>query len=226
MNEPDRVAINDENELVLAGVTSLLHQFPDRVQLVAWDGSALADVVLYGVQEEARSHDPILHSLLRSTSATIVAFGWRQEAPQAQLALACGAHGFVSKQLTATELVERIAHLRGTRDPHVPLPAAGGCHPGVGDAGLTPRETDVLGLVASGQTNAEIALSLFLSINSVKTYIRSGYRKIGVERRSQAVLWAVQHGLVDSSTRVADEFSLEALSGPPSDGWSVSVGAG
>jgi DNA-binding CsgD family transcriptional regulator len=41
----------------------------------------------------------------------------------------------------------------------------------------------------------EIAERCFLSVNSVKTYIRSAYRKIGVNNRSQAVLWFVQHGL-------------------------------
>lgn len=41
---------------------------------------------------------------------------------------------------------------------------------------------------------------MFLSINSVKTYVRSAYRKIGAERRSQAVVWAFEHGLSDAVT--------------------------
>jgi len=52
----------------------------------------------------------------------------------------------------------------------------------------------VLGLVTAGLSNQEIASTLYLSINSVKTYIRSTYRKMGVATRSQAVLWAIQHG--------------------------------
>jgi DNA-binding NarL/FixJ family response regulator len=52
----------------------------------------------------------------------------------------------------------------------------------------------VLGLVTAGLSNHEIADTLFLSINSVKTYIRSTYRKMGVATRPQAVLWAIQHG--------------------------------
>jgi len=62
---------------------------------------------------------------------------------------------------------------------------------------LSSREQDVLRLIAGGMSNQEIAGSLYLSINSVKTYIRSAYRRIGVERRSQAVVWAVQHGLLE-----------------------------
>lgn len=60
---------------------------------------------------------------------------------------------------------------------------------------LTQREVDVLHLVACGLSNQEIAGSLYLSINSVKTYIRSAYRKIDVTRRSQAVAWSVHRGL-------------------------------
>ncbi|MGA8256113.1 MAG: response regulator transcription factor [Nocardioides sp.] len=62
---------------------------------------------------------------------------------------------------------------------------------------LTPRETEVLQLVAAGYSNAQICNQLYLSINSVKTYIRSAYRKIGVETRAQAILWSIRYGLID-----------------------------
>ena len=62
------------------------------------------------------------------------------------------------------------------------------------DVGLTPREVDVLTLITQGLSNQEIAETSYLSINSVKTYIRSAYRRIGVTSRSQAVVWCLQHG--------------------------------
>ena len=62
------------------------------------------------------------------------------------------------------------------------------------DVGLSPRESNVLALVTRGFSNQEIADQLYLSINSVKTYIRSAYRKVGVTSRAQAVAWAIQHG--------------------------------
>jgi DNA-binding CsgD family transcriptional regulator len=49
--------------------------------------------------------------------------------------------------------------------------------------------------IAQGLTNMEIAQREFISINSVKTYIRAAYRKIGVHSRSQAVSWAIQNGI-------------------------------
>jgi DNA-binding CsgD family transcriptional regulator len=60
--------------------------------------------------------------------------------------------------------------------------------------GLSPRESNVLELVVLGHTNQQIADTLYLSINSVKTYIRSAYRKTGVSTRGQAVAWGIQHG--------------------------------
>jgi len=60
--------------------------------------------------------------------------------------------------------------------------------------GLSARETDVLRLVTLGKSNPEIAAELYLSLNSIKTYIRSAYRKIGVSTRHQVVAWCMQHG--------------------------------
>jgi two-component system, NarL family, response regulator LiaR len=61
-------------------------------------------------------------------------------------------------------------------------------------AGLTEREAQILEWIAQGLSNQEIAERAFVSINSVKTYIRSAYRKIGAKSRSQAVAWAVRRG--------------------------------
>ena len=63
-------------------------------------------------------------------------------------------------------------------------------------AGISRRESDVLQLVVMGHSNQEIAETLFLSINSVKTYIRSTYRKINVTSRGPAIVWAIQNGFL------------------------------
>jgi DNA-binding NarL/FixJ family response regulator len=60
---------------------------------------------------------------------------------------------------------------------------------------LSARELDVLTLIASGRTNQEIADDLCVSINTVKTYIRGAYQKVGVQRRPEAILWALDLGL-------------------------------
>ena len=52
----------------------------------------------------------------------------------------------------------------------------------------------MLALITQGLTNQEIADKAYISINSVKTYVRTAYRKIGVSRRAQAVSWGMDHG--------------------------------
>ncbi|MGZ5398386.1 MAG: response regulator transcription factor [Nocardioides sp.] len=206
---PVRVTVIDQHPLVVAGLAALLLRFPDRVEFVGSPDCSDVDVILYGVDDETVvGHEPRLHALLRSSSATVIAYGWEQDGPPALLAAGCGVFGFVHKQLPAEQLVDRIEllhHALGI-DPRPDLPGDGECHPGVEASGLSRREIEVLSMIAAGETNLQIADCLCLSINSIKTYVRSTYRKIGVTRRSQAVLWASRHGLGPPARRgeVAD----------------------
>lgn len=64
------------------------------------------------------------------------------------------------------------------------------------ELGITPRELEVLGLVANGMTNKEIAAKLFVSENTVKTHAASVFEKLQAKRRTQAVQLAKQAGLL------------------------------
>lgn len=64
------------------------------------------------------------------------------------------------------------------------------------ELGLTLREAEIVALIATGRTNPEIAEMSFISGNTLKGHIRSAYRKMGVQRRSQAVRWGIEHGIV------------------------------
>lgn len=100
--------------------------------------------------------------------------------------------------LAIADVIDRLCLLQETRSSAiVPVrelsaPHAPATRP---PAGLSARELEVLGLIAQGCTNQEIAQRLFLSINSIKTYIRTAYRKIGITRRAQAVRWGLHEGL-------------------------------
>jgi DNA-binding NarL/FixJ family response regulator len=59
---------------------------------------------------------------------------------------------------------------------------------------LTDREREVLSLLARGLTNKDIAQSLFLSVRTIEAHLRNIYGKLDVNSRTEAVLWAVQHG--------------------------------
>ena len=67
---------------------------------------------------------------------------------------------------------------------------------GEADVALSDRERAVVRLVSRGRTNQEIADHLVISTNTVKSTIRTAYSKMGVHTRVEAVLWAVQHGLM------------------------------
>lgn len=62
---------------------------------------------------------------------------------------------------------------------------------------LTKRELEVLRLITQGLSNDDISRELYITHNTVKSFVRSAYRKIGVTRRPQAVVWGFQHGLMD-----------------------------
>lgn len=90
---------------------------------------------------------------------------------------------------TIVHRIRRASRLARPAAPE-PLRADG---PGRCAISLSVREVDVLRGVAAGRSNEEIAAALFVSINTVKTYIRTAYRKIGVGRRAEAVAWAMTH---------------------------------
>ena len=75
---------------------------------------------------------------------------------------------------------------------------ASGASPLTSPARLSRREAEVLGLLAQGLSNKEIAGVLWLSERTVERHITGLYRKIGVERRSEATAFALRHSLVDA----------------------------
>lgn len=86
------------------------------------------------------------------------------------------------------------AILRGS--PLDPAPPVGGADDAPLDTTLTRRELEVLGLLAQGLSNKEIAGVMWLSDRTVERHITSLYRKIGVVRRSEATAFALRHGVV------------------------------
>ena len=205
-----RTAIVDAHEIDVAGVSAVLGRFADRISLVDLDSEASPDVIVYGVREHHAWHDADLHLLLRDQTATVIVLGWGPDALQVEWAVSCGAHGWLSKTLSGEELVWGVERIHRGRDVTGGPPDT--CRPpALVDVALTPRELEVVTLITRGHTNQEIADAIFISINSVKTYVRTAYRKLGVSRRSQAVCWGVQHGLDVSGDNEAED--LEATLG-------------
>jgi non-specific serine/threonine protein kinase len=91
----------------------------------------------------------------------------------------------------AMELDKAIEYALSEGKPSTTTPSSTPEHPG----GLTSREVEVLGLVAEGLTNAQVAQRLFLSPRTVDTHLTSIYHKLGVSSRAAAMRFALEHGL-------------------------------
>jgi len=209
---PVRVALMNDYEVVVAGLQRMLAVYADRVRVVELDSllpvHSHVDVLLYDAFGRERVAGPV-EQVINETDAKVVIYTWHLEPELVKDALGKGAAACISKTIDAIDLVAALEKVHGgsvvvsDTDPREAVSAeiAQGDWPGRGH-GLSARESEVLALIAQGLSNQEIAERAFLSINSVKTYIRSAYRKIGVERRTQAVLWATQNGFVPSRARV------------------------
>ncbi len=208
--DPIRVAIVNDYEIVVAGVAAMLTPYSDRVAIVELDsGMPVAsdvDLILYDTFGQVQGDGVDLDRLLHGNDARLVVFSWNVQRDLVQRALEHGAAGYLSKGMTAEEVVEALEQVA---EGKIVVPADrrldhhSGQWPGR-EHGLTEREAEVLALITQGLSNQEIAERTYLSINSVKTYIRTAYRKIGVVRRSQAVVWGMQHGFEPDRTRVVE----------------------
>lgn len=193
-----KVAILDESELVVNGMRAMLEPHSAVITVVPhrMDAPApICDLTLY--EPSAHRPTPGGRGIPQRFPARMVAFGWDCSPESVSTEMARGAAGFVSKALPARRLVRDLLQIADGRvlvDTGAAQPRTGRRTPD--EWPLTPRETEVLGMIAAGRSNQEIVEATSLSINSVKSYIRGAYSKIGVTSRSQAVLWAVQHGLL------------------------------
>ncbi len=118
-------------------------------------------------------------------------------------AVAAGAAGYLLKDVAPTELeaAVRAVHRReGQLDPKVVAKVMGELSRTAAVPSslseLTPRELDVLRLLAGGRSNRDLAAELFVSERTVKTHVSNILAKLRVADRTQAALWAVRHGLV------------------------------
>jgi DNA-binding NarL/FixJ family response regulator len=193
-----RIGLLGGDELVRRGLESMLRtlggfemgSIKDRVRapldiaLVETYGTSLEDTTL------ARAvADPYIRR--------VAVFTWNHHPGLVDEVLVNGVSGYLGKSLTAAQLGRSLRAIHEGQP--VVAPPLIGVPPGVQPPSevdmLTTRERETLALIATGRSNDEIAREMQISLNSVKSYIRSAYRKTGVQSRSQAVLWAVTHGV-------------------------------
>ena len=217
-----RVIVADDQEVVRAGFGALLATQADiGVVATARDGSEAVrlcatqhpDVVLMDVRM------PVMDGIEATSRITAAVAGAVTDGPRILMlttfdldeyvydALAAGASGFLLKDVTAERLFDAVrvvasgealldpAVTRRLIDEFVRVRPRPGAAPAA-LTGLTPREVEVLALVAEGLSNTEIAERLVVGDETVKTHVSRVLAKLGLRDRTQAVIAAYESGLV------------------------------
>ena len=217
MTRPLRLAIVDDYAVVVAGVASFLEV--ERIDVVETGATTPVisdvDIVLYDTFGQIQGVGLDLEDFVRqSGGAKVVIYSWNLNRQLIEQAIAGGASGYLSKVLTGPAVVAALERIMGGEvlvlagDNETSVGASGDW-PGR-EAGLSPREAEMIALITQGFTNQQIADRVYVSINSVKTYIRSAYRKIGVTMRTQAVVWGIDNGFRPDSLRTLDPALLQS----------------
>jgi DNA-binding NarL/FixJ family response regulator len=206
-----RVLVVDDQRLVREGIASLLDIQPgiSVVGMAATGKEAIEqalaltpDVVLMDVRmPEMDGVDAVAVLRHRAPDCRVVMLTTFDDEEYVVQALRAGAAGYLLKDLPAAELAEavRLAHAGVTQLDRAAarhVAAALSTHtPAAADA-LTGRETEVLRMVAAGATNREIAARLYLSEGTVKNHISRILSRLGLRDRTQAAIYARDHGLL------------------------------
>ncbi|TGN77572.1 response regulator transcription factor [Streptomyces bauhiniae] len=213
MAEPIRVLLVDDHQVVRRGLRTFL-EVQDDIEVV---GEAADGAEGVARAEELRPAVILMDVLMPGTDGIDALRRLRELGNPARVlivtsfterrtvvpALRAGAAGYVYKDVDPDALA---AAIRSVHAGHILL------QPEVADAlltqeeansgqgrggSLTEREREVLGLIADGRSNREIARALVLSEKTVKTHVSNILMKLDLADRTQAALWAVRHGMTD-----------------------------
>jgi DNA-binding NarL/FixJ family response regulator len=208
---PLTVALVDDYDVVVMGVAQILERYRDRVVIAEMDTNRglhdAVDIVLYDSFAQPESDYEEISTLVANPRARrVVVYTWNFHPDLVESARRQGVHGYLSKTLSARELVASLEAVHAgemviSKPPPRARSATGLDWPGRAE-GLTDREAEILALITQGKSNADVATLTYLSPNTVKSYIRTIYRKIDVASRTQAVLWGVDHGFTPDFHRI------------------------
>lgn len=210
-----RMVIADDHEVIRHGLASVFQASGIDVVGEAADGDEALrfcrrlkpDVLLLDVRmDPSRGPADGLDAIKRVRAACpgirIVMFSAFDNPTYVAQAISAGAHDYVLKSASRQEIIAAVAGAAAGTAP----PRQGDFRRTAGamsdktlpkgvDVPLTPRETQVLRLVAMGLSNQEIADALEISIETVKEHVQNLLRKLALGDRTQAAVWAIRHGI-------------------------------
>ncbi len=212
LKPPLRVAVVEDDVTVLSGLVSRLAQCEEIEVTLACSScqdflpalpELVCDVLIVDLGlPDGDGRDLIVATKSRHPKVDIMVFTVFGDEKRVIDAIRAGATGYLLKDDSAQELTEAILALRSGQAPISPgiarylVSALHGESSEVLLECLTPRETDVLRLVAKGLTNREVAKLLGISPNTVASYTKQVYEKLAVSSRNEAVFEATRLGIL------------------------------
>lgn len=202
-----KVMIVDDHPLVRVGMSTVVNQQPDMTIAAVAEGGPV-------VLELYRRHRPdvvLMDLRLRGDSGARLTSAIRGEFPAARVlvisnydgdedihqALAAGAMGYLFKSVVEDELVDAIREVNAGRR-YLPKGVAARLHENKAGVHLTRREDEILDLLGKGLGNRELGQVLGVSEDTIKTHLKSLFRKLDVSDRAEAVREGLRRGFIHS----------------------------
>ncbi|MEI6715522.1 MAG: response regulator transcription factor [Verrucomicrobiota bacterium] len=205
MSEPIRILIVDDHHAMRVGLAAMLSSYPNMLVV----GEAADTAGALTSCEEHRPDVVLMDLRLPGVGGAEATLGIRQQWPDTKVlvvttydgdedihrAIQAGASGYLLKGLSSAELISAIETVhRGGKV--IPEALAGRLKERAHRKDLSVRELEVLQLIVRGRSNKEIAGDMGVGEESVKSYLKSLFHKLGVTDRTQAAIEAIRHGIV------------------------------
>ncbi len=200
-----RVLCVDDHPIVRDGIAAIINLQPDMILAgaAATGGEALErfielrpDVALIDLRlPDMSGFDLITKIKNKSKNARIIVLSSHEGDVDIQRALEVGAQGYVVKGLVREELLETIRSVHAGKR-RLPAAVAQKLAEHMADEPISPRELDVLSLMAAGKRNKEIASALSIAEDTVKMHVRNILSKLQVNDRTEAVTSALRRGII------------------------------
>ena len=203
---PIRVLVVDDHQLIRVGIATLLLPEPDMKlvgeasngrEAISKFRECNPDITLMDLQmAEMSGFDAILAIRDEFPGARIIVLTTYTGDAQAHRAIKAGAQGYLLKNLLHKELLQTIRAVHaGRRVVAVDIAAQVAEH--AGEENLTPKEIEVLRLIASGNANKEVAVQLNITEETVKSRVKNILEKLGANDRTHAVTIGLKRGIIE-----------------------------